>query len=53
MIEEIQSKMDSFEEGGGYDVSYFRGQLEDYDKGRGTEGFISALTQDELDLGYE
>jgi len=53
MIEEIQSKMDSFEEGGGYDVSYFRGQLEDYGKGRGTEGFISALTQDELDLGYE
>ena len=53
MIEEIQSKMDSFEEGGGYDVSYFRGQLEDYTKGRGTEGFISALTQDELDLGYE
>jgi len=53
MIEEIQSKMDSYEEGGGYDVGYFRGQLEDYGKGRGTEGFISALTQDELDLGYE
>ena len=53
MIEEIQAKMDSYEKGGQYDVSYFRGELEDYGKGRGTEGFISALTQDELDLGYE
>ena len=52
MIEEIQSKMDSFEKGGGYNVDYFRGELDDYTKGRGTEGFISKLTQDELDLGY-
>ena len=52
MIEEIQSKMDSFEKGGGYNVTYFRGELDDYTKGRGTEGFISKLTQDELDLGY-
>ena len=53
MIEEIQAKMDSYEKGGQYDVSYFRGELEDYGKRRGTEGLISALTQDELDLGYE
>jgi hypothetical protein len=52
MMEEIGAKMDSFEKGGGYNVGYFRGQLEDYTKGRGTEGFISELAQDELDLGY-
>ena len=52
MMEEIGSKMDAFEHQGGYNVGYFRGQLEDYTKGRGTEGFISELAQDELDLGY-
>lgn len=52
-VEGLGAQLDGYEHQGGYDVSYFRGQLDDYTKGRGTEGFISALTQDELDLGYK
>jgi len=52
-MEGLSAQLDGYEQSGGYDVGYFRGQLDDYTKGRGTEGFISALTQDELDLGYE
>jgi hypothetical protein len=51
-MEGLKAQLDGYEGVGNYNVGYFRGQLEDYTKGRGTEGFISELAQDELDLGY-